>query len=113
MVNLACTVETSTTAAEPWGALILGLIVVQNAAAKPVVSAGIPEMVVANDSSQHFFPPRRSKAEIDAVVARPPSRLHFIVSSSLVSTAICLVDCSKVFSGRFVALDRHLPTTIS
>ena len=54
VVNLACTVEISTTTAGPWGALILDLIVVQDAAAKRVVSAGILEIVGVNDSSQHL-----------------------------------------------------------
>jgi hypothetical protein len=38
MVDLACPVETSATTAGPCSVLILDMIVVQNAAAKPVVT---------------------------------------------------------------------------
>jgi|ERR1700722_506281 hypothetical protein len=72
MTNLACTVETTTTTAGGLGCPILDLIVVQNAAAKPVVTdvgAGIPEMVIAYDSSQRLSPSGDRNADIGAAVA--------------------------------------------
>jgi hypothetical protein len=61
------------------GCPILDLIVVQNAAAKPVVTgvgAGIPEMAIAYDSSQRLSPSGDRSADIGAAVASP-SRPRF------------------------------------
>jgi hypothetical protein len=56
------------------GCSILDLIVVHNAAAGQLslgVGAGMPEMVIANDSSQHFFYVGDQNADMRAVDAKP------------------------------------------
>ena len=73
-INLACTAETSATTAGVWGALFLTMIVVHNAAAGQLslgVGAGMLEMVIANDSSQHFFHVGDQNADMSAVDAKP------------------------------------------
>jgi hypothetical protein len=48
-------------------------------------------------------------AEIGAAVANPFKATFYCFNFPSVSMAICTVDCSKVFSGRLAALDRHYP----